>query len=160
MVPRVAITLASTTPPTRVTRRHSLNARFCLLERVRDRSPEGDGCIEGPIRDLRQVPHVEYPTLLDGALAAGFPGFLGVELQLNGGHVGDDDGRPHRRQLDREPARAGPDLEHPPAGLKEAAQETPVQLQGHQCPRRLHESLPFTLAEFVEVPPHAVHGIA
>ncbi len=132
---------------------------FSLLERVRDRSPEGDGCIEGPIRDLRQVPHVEYPTLLDRALAAGFPGFLGVELQLNGGHVGHDDGRSHRGQLDREPARPCPDLQHPPAGLHEAAQETPVQLQGHQRPRRLHESLPLTLTELVEVPPHALQGI-
>lgn len=106
---------------------------FCLLERVRERSSEGDGCIERPIRDLGQVPHVQYPALLDSTLAAGFPGFLGVELQLNSGHVGHDDGRLHRGQLDREPARPGPDLQHPPAGLKEAAQETPVQLQQHQC---------------------------
>jgi hypothetical protein len=77
---------------------------------------------------------------------AGFHESRPVELELNGGYVGDDDSGADPRQLNRESPWTRPDVEDRVASAHKAMQVVVVDVRTRRAASTVIEACPFALA--------------
>ena len=127
------------------------DALLGAVDEVAERAAEADGGVEAPVLEPAELGDVGDHTVEHAVLQARLGDLLAVQRELPRREVRHDDVRAEPRQLDREAARAGTDVEHAVARANEAAEVLGVNGDALRRRDAVVESRPLALAELVEV---------